>query len=114
MITLEINMVIIQDCFSLSTDSLISETKTEDVFDDFSENNEMFNFSKNSTKSIYFYDSNKLVVDKIKDETTDGVTNNFLEPFFFLFLKKILIFFTCFFLKLFFVFLITFIYHFYL
>ena len=52
------------------TDSLIYEIKTEDVYKDFSNDKEMFDFSESSTKSKYYDDSNKLVIDKIKNETT--------------------------------------------
>ena len=51
------------------TDSLIYEIKTEDVYKDFSNDKEMFDFSESSTKSKYYDDSNKLVIDKIKNET---------------------------------------------
>ena len=44
------------------------EIKTEDVYEDFSNHKEMFDFSNYSTKSKYYDDSNKLVVRKIKDE----------------------------------------------
>ena len=54
------------------TDSLMYEIKAEDVFDDFSKDKEMFNFSNYSAESKYYDDSNKLVVGKMKDET-DGV-----------------------------------------
>ena len=36
------------------TDSLIYESKTEDVYEDFSSNKEMFDFSNYSTNSKYF------------------------------------------------------------
>ena len=49
------------------TDSLMYEIKTEDIYQDFSSDKEMFNFSNYSTKSKYDY-SNKLVIGKIKDE----------------------------------------------
>ena len=51
------------------TDSLIYEIKTEDVYEDFSCDEEMFDFSNYSTKSKYHDDSNKLVIGKMKDET---------------------------------------------
>ena len=47
------------------TDSLMHKTKTEDVFEDFSKDKKMFNFSNYSTKSKYYHDSNKLVIRKI-------------------------------------------------
>ena len=45
------------------------EIKTEDVYEDFSNDKEMFDFSNYSTKSKYYNSSNKLVVGKMKDET---------------------------------------------
>ena len=50
------------------TDTLMHEIKTEDVYEDFSNNKEMFNFSTYSSKSKYYNNSNKLVVFKMKDE----------------------------------------------
>ena len=49
------------------TDILMYEIKTEDVYEDFSSNKEMFDFSNYSTKSKYYDNSNKLVIGKIKD-----------------------------------------------
>ena len=51
------------------TDSLVYEIKTEDVWEGFSNDKEMFDFSNYSIKSKYCDDSNKLVVGKSKDET---------------------------------------------
>ena len=48
------------------------EIKTENVYEDFSNDKEMFDFINYSTKSKYYNNSNKLVVGKMKDET-DGV-----------------------------------------
>ena len=42
------------------------EIKTEDVFEDFSKDKEIFDFNNYSAKSKYYDDSNKLVVDKMK------------------------------------------------
>ena len=47
------------------TDSLMYEIKTEDVYENFSKDKEMFNFSNYSAKSKYD-DSNKLVLGKMK------------------------------------------------
>ena len=47
----------------------MSEIKTEDVYEAFSSNKEMFGFNNYSTKSKYYDISNKLVIGKIKDET---------------------------------------------
>ena len=41
------------------------EIKTEDVYQDFNNNKEMFDFSNYSTKSKYYDNSNKLVVGKM-------------------------------------------------
>ena len=51
------------------TDCLMYEIKTEDVYKDFASDKEIFDFSNNSTKSKYYYNWNKLVIGKIKDET---------------------------------------------
>ena len=45
--------------------------KTEDVYEDFSRDKEMFDFSNYSSKSKYYDDSNKLVSGKMKDLTGD-------------------------------------------
>ena len=50
------------------TESLMYETKTEDVYEDFSRDKGMFDFSNYWTKSNYCDDSNKLVIGKMKDE----------------------------------------------
>ena len=55
------------------------EIKTEDVFEDFSSNKEMFDFSNYSTKSKYYDDSNKLVIGKVKDETGGVAIEEFVE-----------------------------------
>ena len=60
------------------TDSLRYELKTDDVYEDFSSNKEMFNFSNYSTKSTYHDDSNKLVIGKMKDETAGVVIEEFV------------------------------------
>ena len=63
------------------TGSLIMyEVKTEAVYEDFSNDKEMFDFSNYSTKSKYYDNSNKLVVGKMKDETV-GVAIEEFETF---------------------------------
>ena len=47
------------------TDSLMC--KPEDVYEDFSSDKEMFDFSYYSTKSKYYEDSNKIAIDKMED-----------------------------------------------
>ena len=60
------------------TDSLMYEIKTEDVYEDFSNNKEMFHFSNYSAKSKYYDNSNKLVIVKMKDETAGIVIEEFV------------------------------------
>ena len=45
------------------------EIKTEDVFEDFSSNTEVFDFTNYLINSKYYDDSNKLVIGKKKAET---------------------------------------------
>ena len=52
---------------------LTHKIKTVDVYEDFSKDKEMFDFSNYSTKSKYYDDSNKLVFSKIKDKQLVGV-----------------------------------------
>ena len=51
---------------------------TEDVYEDFSNDKEMFDFSNYSSKSKYYDKSNKLVVGKIKDETVGAEVKKFV------------------------------------
>ena len=51
------------------TDSLMYEIKTEDVFEDFSSDKEIFDFSNHLTESKYYGSSNKWAIREIKDET---------------------------------------------
>ena len=60
------------------TDSLLYEIKTEDVYEDFSNGKEMFDFSNYSPKSKYYDNSNKLVVDKMKAETAGVLIEEFV------------------------------------
>ena len=55
------------------------EIKTEDVYEDFNNDKEMFDFSNYSTKSKYYDNSNKLVVGKTKDETAGVAIEEFAE-----------------------------------
>ena len=54
------------------------EIKTEDVYKDFSNDKEMFDFSNYSTKSKYD-NSNKLVVGKMKDELGGVAIKEFIR-----------------------------------
>ena len=59
------------------TKSLMYEIKTEDVYEDFSNDKKMFDFSNYLTKSKY-YNSNKLVVGKMKDEAAGLAIEEFV------------------------------------
>ena len=65
-----------------------TEIKTEDVYKDFSNDKELFDFSNYSTKSRYYNYSNKPSVSKMKDETGDVAIEEFmgLKPKLYLFL----------------------------
>ena len=54
------------------------EVKTEDSYEYFTDDQEMFDFSNYSTKSKYYDNSSKLVVSKMKDETNGVVIKEFL------------------------------------
>ena len=54
------------------------DIKTEDVYEDFSNSKEMFDFSNYSTKAKYYNNSKKLVVGKMKDETVGIATEEFI------------------------------------
>ena len=54
------------------------EIKTEDVYEDFRNDKEMFNFSNYSTRSKYYDNSNKLVVGKMKNETVGVAIEEFV------------------------------------
>ena len=59
------------------TDNLMYKIKTEEVYEDFSKDKEMFEFSNYSTKSKYYYDSKQLVVGKMKYKTADVAIKGF-------------------------------------
>ena len=61
------------------TDSLMYEIKTEDVYKNFSNDKEMFDFGNYSTKSKYYDNSNKLVVGKMKNETAGIAIEEFVR-----------------------------------
>ena len=64
---------------STDTGSLMYEIKTEEFYEDFSSNKEMFDISNYSTKSKYYDNSNKLVLGKMKDETRGVAIKNLLD-----------------------------------
>ena len=60
------------------SDSLMYEIKTEDVSKD-SSSNKLFDFCNYQTKSKYYNDSNKLVIGKMKGETSGVVIDEFVR-----------------------------------
>ena len=64
------------------------EMKTEDVYEDFSSDKEMFDFSNYLTKSKYYDNSDKLVIGIMKGKTGGVVIEEFvgLKPKIYLFL----------------------------
>ena len=50
------------------TDSLVYETKTEDVYEDFYKDKTLFDFSDYPLDSKFFDPANKKVIGKMKDE----------------------------------------------
>ena len=71
-------MVTIQDYYSQSL-IVLCIRKTEDVYEDFSNDKEMFDFSNCSTKSKYYDSSNKLVVGKMKGKIVGVAIERFVR-----------------------------------
>ena len=70
------------------TDTLMYEIKTEDVYEDFSNHKEIFDFSNHWAKSKYYDDSKKLVIGKMKDQIGGAAIEEFVgwKPKMYLFL----------------------------
>ena len=60
------------------TDSLVDEIETKIVDDNFSENKEIFDFSKYLAESKYYNDSKAIVVCKMKDEVVGVAIEEFV------------------------------------
>ena len=54
------------------------EIKTEDVYEDFGDGTEIYDFINYWTRSKYYHNSKKLVVGKMKDETAGVAIEEFL------------------------------------
>ena len=63
----------------INTDSLMYEIKTEDFYDDFSKDREIFDFSNYSAKSNYYQDSNKLLFAKSEIKQKVSLLMNLLD-----------------------------------
>ena len=60
------------------TDSYMYSSKTEDIYKDFSKDKEMFGFSNCQAESKFYYDSNKLLFCKMKNETGGAAIKEFV------------------------------------
>ena len=74
MITLKINSRLL----FTDTNSLLYEIETEDIYEDFSNNKEIIDFSNYPIKSKYYDKLNKLVIIKMKNETANVAIEEFL------------------------------------
>ena len=74
---ININTLTVQDYYSLKLMVLMYEIKTKDVYEDFSMDTKMFDFSNYSAKSKYYHGSNRLVFHKIKDKTATVASEKF-------------------------------------
>ena len=63
----------------IGTDSLMYEIKIEDVYEDFSSDKKMFDFSNYSTKPKSYDDSNKSVIGKLNDEIRSVAIEEFVR-----------------------------------
>ena len=65
--------------YKYGNNSEILFTKTDSlIYEDFSSDKEMFDFSNYLTKSKYYDDPNKVVIGKMKDETGGIATEEFV------------------------------------
>ena len=64
--------------FFTDTDSLVYEIKTKDVYEDFYQDKNLFDFSDYSLKSKFFDPANKKVIGKMKDEFRGKIISEFV------------------------------------
>ena len=60
-------------------DTLMCEIKTEDVYEDFNSDKQMFDFTNYSTESKYYDNANKFVIRKTKDESVAVANEEFIK-----------------------------------
>ena len=60
------------------TDSLFYEIKTDDVYEDLSKDKELFDNNNYPKNSEFFFDDNKKVIGKMKDEAAGRVIKEFI------------------------------------
>ena len=61
-----------------NNDSLMLKIETENVYEDFYKDKELFDYSNYSKDSKYYNNANNLVVGKMKDETCDVPIKGFV------------------------------------
>ena len=60
------------------TDSLTYEIKSENVYEEFFKRNDLFDFTNYSKDSKFFYETNKKVIGKLKDEFGGVIVTEFV------------------------------------
>ena len=60
------------------TDSLTYEIKSENVYEEFFKRNDLFDFTNYSKDSKFFYQTNKKVIGKLKDEFGGVIVTEFV------------------------------------
>ena len=75
------------------TDSLTCEKKSEDVYEEFFKSKDLFDFSNYPKDSKFFNETNKKVIDKMKDEFGGVIVEKFvgLKPNMFSMKKKLMV-----------------------
>ena len=61
------------------TDRVTYEIKSEDVYEELFKHKHLFNFSNYPGDSKFFDQTNKKVIDKMKDESEEQIINEFVE-----------------------------------
>ena len=61
------------------TDSLTYEIKSENVYEEFSQRKDLFDFTNYSKDSKFFDESNKKVIGKMKEEFGGVIVNEFVR-----------------------------------
>ena len=65
--------------FFTNTDGLVYEIKTEDVYEDFYQDKNLFDFSDYPLDSNFFDPVNKKVIGKMKDEFKERIISEFVR-----------------------------------
>ena len=63
------------------TDNLVYEIKSKNIYEEFFKWKDLFDFSNYSKDSIFFDDTNKKVIGKIKDEYGGNIIDEFIAEY---------------------------------